>query len=53
MLTRSVIGLSLAATLMAPLAAAAQDFTPISDRILSDPLFLPLRGQFYGETSYD
>jgi len=53
MLTRSVIGLSLAASLMIPLAAAAQDFTPITDRILSDPTFLPLRGEFYGDTSYD
>jgi hypothetical protein len=53
MLTRSVIGLSLAATLMIPLGAAAQDFTPISDRILSDPTYLPLKGQFYGESSYD
>jgi len=53
MLTRSVLCLSAAAALMIPLAAAAQDFTPISDRILSDPTYLPLRGQFYGESSYD
>jgi hypothetical protein len=53
MLTRSVIGLSVAATLMIPLAAAAEDFTPITDRILSDPAFLPLKGQVYGESSYD
>jgi hypothetical protein len=53
MLTRSVIGLSAAAALMFPLAAAAYDFTPITDRILSDPAFLPLRGQVYGESSYD
>jgi hypothetical protein len=53
MLTRSVIGLSAIAALMIPFAATAQDFTPISDRILSDPTYLPLRGQFYGESSYD
>jgi hypothetical protein len=52
MLTRSVIGLSLAIATAAPLSALAQDWTPISDRILSDPTFLPLQGQFYGETSY-
>ncbi len=27
-------------------------FAPISDRIISDPLFLPLKGQVYGTTSY-
>jgi outer membrane scaffolding protein for murein synthesis (MipA/OmpV family) len=53
MLTRSFIGISLVATLALPLVAAAQDFTPISDRILSDPTYLPLKGQFYGESSYD
>jgi hypothetical protein len=53
MLTRSVTGLCLAATLMIPMAATAEDFTPISDRILSDPTFLPLRGQLYGESAYD
>ena len=36
----------------APLAAHAQDMTPMTDRILSDPAFLPLKGQFYGESSY-
>lgn len=53
MLTRAVIGLSLAATLVAPLAAAAADFTPISDRMLSDPTYLPLKGEYYSETAYD
>ena len=53
MLKRSVIGLSVAVALMSPLAVAAQDFTLISDRILSDPTYLPLKGQFYGESSYD
>jgi hypothetical protein len=33
--------------------AAAQDFTPSTDRILSDPTYLPLQGQIYGETGYD
>jgi len=31
---------------------AASMFEPISDRIISDPLFLPLKSQFYGATSY-
>jgi hypothetical protein len=53
MLTRGLIGLCFAATLTIPLAVAAADFTPITDRILSDPTFLPLKGQFYGESSYD
>lgn len=52
MLTRCVIGLSIAATLAIPAVVAAQDFTPISDRILSDPTYLPLKGEFYGESSY-
>ncbi len=50
--TRSALGLSLAIAIAAPLSALAQDWTPINDRILSDPTFLPLKGQFYGETSY-
>ncbi len=28
-------------------------FDPISMRIISDPLYLPLKGQFYGSTEYD
>jgi hypothetical protein len=27
-------------------------FAPISDRLLTDPLYLPLKGQVYGESSY-
>jgi hypothetical protein len=53
MLARYFVGLSLATLLAAPLSAAAADMTPISDRILSDPTFLPLKGEFYGESSYD
>jgi len=60
--------LTIAATLLAgaanflPTAALAQSgpdslgaggpFDPISSRILSDPLYLPLTGQIYGESSY-
>jgi hypothetical protein len=51
--TRSLIGLSLALAATTPLAALAQDWTPTGDRILSDPTFLPLQGQFYGETAYN
>jgi hypothetical protein len=38
-----------------PSTADAQtfDFTPYSGRILSDPAYLPLAGQFEGVTSYD
>jgi hypothetical protein len=38
-----------------PVAAGAQsfDFTPYNARILSDPAFLPLAGQFEGATSYN
>jgi len=36
----------------APLIARAQDFTPSTDRILSDPTYLPLQGQIYGQTGY-
>lgn len=32
--------------------AATSPFAPISDRIISDPLFLPLKSQLYGTTSY-
>ena len=45
--------------LNAPASQTASDdqkavgpFDPISARILSDPLFLPLKGQFYGTTAY-
>lgn len=43
------------AVLALPFAAAAQDFdfTPYNSRILSDPAFLPVAGQFYGVTSYN
>jgi hypothetical protein len=32
--------------------AATSLFEPISDRIISDPLYLPLKSQFYGSTAY-
>src|SRR5436853_420656 len=36
----------------APACVSAQDFTPTGDRIISDPTYLPLKGQAYGETGY-
>src|SRR4051794_18093800 len=36
----------------APACALAQDSTPTADRIISDPTYLPLKGQVYGETGY-
>ncbi len=43
----------LAATaLLMPLAAHAQNYAPSADRILSDPLYLPLQGQIYGNSDY-
>ena len=43
-----------AALICPPVAACAQalDLTPYPGRILSDPNFLPLTGQFYGTTAY-
>ncbi len=49
---RYALGAVLATALALPLLATAQDFTPIGDRILSDPTYLPLQGQFYGQSSY-
>ncbi len=54
---RTPVLLSLAAALAAPvlalpLFAHGQDFTPTGDRILSDPTYLPLQGQVYGQTDY-
>ena len=53
MINRYIVVLSLAAAVSAPVLAAAQDFTPTGDRILSDPTYLPLQGQFSGETGYN
>jgi hypothetical protein len=36
----------------APAPLLAQDLTPSGDRILSDPTYLPLRGQVEGDTTY-
>jgi len=41
-----------AAAILAPFGAQAMDYSLSSDRILSDPLYLPLQGQIYGATSY-
>jgi len=50
-LSRLLITVALASV---PVAAAAQalDLTPDPSRILSDPNYLPLAGQFYGTTAY-
>ena len=42
-----------AATFLVPFSAHAMDYDLSSDRILSDPLYLPLQGQIYGQSSYD
>ncbi len=52
MAMRSIVCLSLAAAVAVPLYARAQDFTPTGDRILSDPTYLPLQGQIYGQSGY-
>jgi hypothetical protein len=49
-LTRLFIAAALGAL---PAHAFALDFTPDASRILSDPLYLPLQGQFTGVTDYD
>jgi hypothetical protein len=41
-----------AATFLVPLSAHAMDYTLTTDRIVSDPLYLPLQGQIFGDTSY-
>jgi hypothetical protein len=50
------VGLFVGAAALGPVAAAAQSNPPSSvsedARVLSDPLYLPLKGQFYGETVY-
>ena len=52
MLARFLIGVSFAALLAGPLSAQSLDMTPTSDRILSDPTYLPLKGEFQGESSF-
>lgn len=41
-----------AAVVAFPLQVYAQDFTPDNSRILSDPTYLPLAGQIYGDSQY-
>jgi hypothetical protein len=41
------------ATVAAPLLAEAQAMPAAPERILSDPTYLPLKGQIYGDTGYD
>ena len=52
MLARFFVGVSFAALLAGPLSAQSLDMTPTSDRILSDPTYLPLKGEFLGDSSY-
>jgi hypothetical protein len=42
-----------AASFLVPFAAHAMDYSLASDRIVSDPLYLPLQGQIFSSTSYD
>jgi hypothetical protein len=41
-----------AATVLFPLTAFAMDDTPSADRILSDPLYQPMQGQLYGDSTF-
>ena len=52
MALRCIVYMSLAAAVAMPLCAQAQDFTAAGERILSDPTYLPLQGQFSGDTGY-
>lgn len=52
MALRCIVYMSLAAAAVMPLCGQAQDFTPTGGRILSDPTYLPLQGQFSGDTGY-
>lgn len=52
MALRCIMYVSLAAAVVMPLCAQAQDWTPSGERILSDPTYLPLQGQFFGDTAY-
>lgn len=45
--------LLVAASLLIASPAVAQDAAPVPLRILSDPAFLPVAGQWYGSTAYD
>ena len=49
---RTLVLLTFSTALALAGAAQAQDFTAIGDRILSDPTYLPLQGQIYGQTDY-
>jgi hypothetical protein len=51
MALRCIVFIS-AAMVGVPLCALAQDMAPTGERILSDPTYLPLQGQFFGDTSY-
>jgi hypothetical protein len=52
MTSRLLCWLPLAAALASPVPLLAQDWTPVGDRILSDPTYLPLQGQLYGDSAY-
>jgi hypothetical protein len=49
---RSTKYLSAAVVLVLCSPAVAQDMASDSSRIISDPLYLPLQGEFYGATTY-
>src|SRR4029077_4174012 len=49
---RSLKWLLMALGLAGALPARALDATPETARIVSDPLYLPLEGQIYGDTAY-
>ncbi len=53
MKVRSIALLAAASVLAIANSASAQvDFTPEAQRIISDPMYLPLAGQIYGNTGY-
>ena len=53
MKVRSIALLAAASVLTFLNQASAQvDFTPDAQRIISDPMYLPLGGQLYGDTGY-
>lgn len=53
MSSRLLTWLPIAAALAVPAPLLAQDWTPTGERILSDPTYLPLHGQLYGESGYN
>jgi hypothetical protein len=53
MRVRTIAFLTAASIVLSATGAVAQlDFTPDAQRIISDPMYLPLAGQIYGNTGY-